>query len=611
MNDKSPLVSVIMPCYNREKYVVESIESILNQTYTNFEFIIIDDCSTDKTFEVVKEYAEKDKRILPFRNDKNYCYVYSLNKALKIAKGKYIARMDDDDISLPERLKKQVDFLENNEDIAVLGTFIEIFDNENNRYKSWIIESDNEVLKILMTFFNPICHPSVMIRKDFLEKYNITYSKKHEYSEDYIMWKTIIENNGKISNIPEILLKYRRHYNRVSEDISLLTVQRQIANDIRMDLLSNYFDKELSNKIISDFVVCPIENNNSIFLYKILKKMEVNSSISKNAVNYLIEKYCGIESDIHIFFASDDNYAKCLCVAIASILINSLPIDHFNFYILDGGISSNNKKNIIKLKQIKDFNVEFIKIDDNLFNNCPITEVCKYITKTTYYRYIIPKIKPELKKCFYFDCDIIVTNSLNLFWNTNIDNYYIAAVEELWDYYHNEIQNILNLNKTANAGILLINIEKWINDNIIDTLFDNTSILIKENKLKWQDQDVINYTFKDNIYFISPKYNLQQTAYFDGQHSLYSDEEMNFAKQSPVIIHYSGDIKPWQEGCRHPLAERYWDYIKYTPYKKDYKNHIQKNNSSKKWYNYIFSIEKNERYEIIRILGIKITIKSN
>lgn len=132
-----PLIYVVMSCYNREKYVVEAIESILNQTYTNFEFIIIDDCSTDNTFEIVKEYAKKDNRILALKNDKNYCYVHSLNKGIEIAKGKYIARMDDDDISLPERFEKQVEFLEKNEDIIALGTFIEIFSDDMKKYNLW------------------------------------------------------------------------------------------------------------------------------------------------------------------------------------------------------------------------------------------------------------------------------------------------------------------------------------------------------------------------------------------------------------------------------------------------------------------------------------------
>ena len=136
-HEELPLISVIMPCYNREKYIVEAIESILNQTYTNFEFIIIDDCSTDNTFEIVKEYAKKDNRILALKKDKNYCYVHSLNKGIEIAKGKYIARMDDDDISLPERFEKQVEFLEKNEDIIALGTFIEIFSDDMKKYNLW------------------------------------------------------------------------------------------------------------------------------------------------------------------------------------------------------------------------------------------------------------------------------------------------------------------------------------------------------------------------------------------------------------------------------------------------------------------------------------------
>ncbi|EAJ7443814.1 glycosyltransferase family 2 protein, partial [Campylobacter jejuni] len=100
-----------MPCYNRQEYIVDAIESILNQTYSNFEFIIIDDCSTDNTYEIVKKYAENDKRIIVLKNEKNQGIVYALNRGFSIAKGKYIARMDDDDISLPNRLEKQVEYM--------------------------------------------------------------------------------------------------------------------------------------------------------------------------------------------------------------------------------------------------------------------------------------------------------------------------------------------------------------------------------------------------------------------------------------------------------------------------------------------------------------------
>lgn len=596
-HEELPLISVIMPCYNREKYVVEAIESILNQTYTNFEFIIIDDCSTDNTFEIVKEYAKKDNRILALKNDKNYCYVHSLNKGIEIAKGKYIARMDDDDISLPERFEKQVEFLEKNEDIIVLGTFIEIFSDDMKKYNSWIEETETEVLKILINFFNPICHPSVMIRKSFLEEKKLNYSKEFEFSEEYYLWNQIIEKGGKIANLPDILLKYRRHYKRISENKNSISRQSNLFHRIRFNALSRIFNSRKAKKIEKTIIGYPFEYNNTLYLYDILKQIKNINSYKKyysdNAIKYIIDKYCGIESDMHIFFACDNNYSKYLFTAINSILKNSLPIDSFNFYILDGGISKSNKDRLKKLTKIKNFKIEFIEVDNKLFENCHIHETLQYISKATYYRYIIPKLKPNLKKCLYLDVDIVVEDSLNKLWNTNINNYYIAGVKELWDYYNEYSHKNLGVYHPINAGVLIINIEKWIKDNITNKLFYNTNYILKEYKLKFQDQDVINYTFKDNILFVSPRYNLQQTAFFDTHYNAYSDEEMHNSKIYPVIIHYSGNIKPWQKGCKHPLSEKYYKYTKL---------YFLRN---------IFSITNKNEFKVITIFGIKISIKNS
>ena len=129
-----PLVSVIMSVYNGEKYLVQAIDSILNQTYQNFEFIIIDDCSTDNSSHILQEYAKKDSRIKIIKKEKNIGikgFIENLNLGISIAEGKYIARMDADDISLPERFQKQVTFLENNPEIFMVGAQID-FINEKN-----------------------------------------------------------------------------------------------------------------------------------------------------------------------------------------------------------------------------------------------------------------------------------------------------------------------------------------------------------------------------------------------------------------------------------------------------------------------------------------------
>ena len=132
---------------------------------------------------------------------------------------------------------------------------------------------------------------------------------------------------------------------------------------------------------------------------------------------------------MHIFLAGDDNYTQHLCVAIASILVNSIELDYFNFYVVDGGISTKNKENINALKGLNDFKIEFIEIDNKLFEKCSISKhYNNSITKQTYYRYLIPRLKPSSTKILYPDVDIIVENSLNLLWNTNPNNTHAGIV---------------------------------------------------------------------------------------------------------------------------------------------------------------------------------------
>ena len=164
----SPHVSVVMSVYNEsEEYLRKSIESILNQTYTDFEFIIIlDNPDNKKAKDILKEYENKDGRIILLENEKNMGLAPSLNRGVKVARGKYIARMDADDIALPERFEKQLYFLENNQDYAVCFTQVFFIDEDGNlldRENSDVM-TDEQIRKVIF-IHNPLHHPTAMIRK--------------------------------------------------------------------------------------------------------------------------------------------------------------------------------------------------------------------------------------------------------------------------------------------------------------------------------------------------------------------------------------------------------------------------------------------------------------
>lgn len=232
-----PIVSVIMPIFNCQQYARESIESVLNQTFKNFEFLIIDDASTDQTVDIIKSY--KDERIKLIEKPKNDGYTNSLNYGLKIAKGKYIARMDADDISMPERFEKQVAFLELNSKTVLCGASYSIIgSNEftlNPQY--------NEDIKLGLLWTNCIAHPSVMLRAQTLKEFSLFYDVSKEPSEDYDLWVRLL-NYGELYNLPQILLQYRVHDTQVS--ILRQNVQKNIGNRIRCSLLLSCLETETS-----------------------------------------------------------------------------------------------------------------------------------------------------------------------------------------------------------------------------------------------------------------------------------------------------------------------------------------------------------------------------
>lgn len=207
--DKNPIISVLLPVYNCEKYIFEAIQSILNQTYNNFELLIIDDCSTDSTLQICKSF--QDNRIVIIEKEKNSGYTNSLNYGISIAKGIYIARMDGDDISLPTRFEKQVAFMEVNKDVVVCGTAFSIIETDN---LIRVPEKHDEIVTGMLKGCK-IAHPSVMLRKSAFIANDIVYNIEMEPAEDYALWVQLIAV-GKLHNLQEPLLKYRVHETQVS-----------------------------------------------------------------------------------------------------------------------------------------------------------------------------------------------------------------------------------------------------------------------------------------------------------------------------------------------------------------------------------------------------------
>ncbi len=237
----APKISVIMPVYNSEKYLNEAIESILRQSYTDFEFLIIDDCSTDNSPSIIQSY--RDPRIRYIHNDGNQGVAYSLNRGLALAQGEYIARMDADDISLPEKFKHQVSFLDQHPAVGVLGTAVCLMDASGKKRDKLSFPTEHISLYWRLCFFeNPIIHPTVMMRKDVVDRAG-GYLVEMTNSEDYDLWCRL-SGFTHLANLPDVHLHLRKHSENVSSKKWTDQKQKSIQNSQR--LLLKHLKEDIS-----------------------------------------------------------------------------------------------------------------------------------------------------------------------------------------------------------------------------------------------------------------------------------------------------------------------------------------------------------------------------
>jgi len=203
----NPMISVVMPAYNARGYIALAIESVLNQTFQGFEFIIIEDPSSDDTNEIIEGYREHDPRIQHILNNPNLGLTASLNKGIDISHGEFIARMDADDISYPDRFEKQVSYLRQNPDVCLIATSFERIDEEGNVISRNSLKPGKDGLKKMMEITNSVVHGSVMFRREKVLALG-KYREGIRYAEDYDLWLRIMERYD-IDILPDILYKFR------------------------------------------------------------------------------------------------------------------------------------------------------------------------------------------------------------------------------------------------------------------------------------------------------------------------------------------------------------------------------------------------------------------
>jgi glycosyltransferase involved in cell wall biosynthesis len=228
-NNHTPAVTVLLPVYNAADFLAQTIQSILAQTFTDFELLLINDGSTDHSVSIVNTFT--DSRIRLVHNEKNIGLIATLNKGAVLARGRYIARMDADDIALPQRLEKQVAFLDSNTGVDVVAAFVDFINTDGEVTGQWSVDRDAATeagIRRLMPGTNCIAHPSVMIRTDVLRKF--LYSDAQKGAEDYDLWLRMLAAGKRIAKLPEVVLHYRIH-------AASITVQLKAAEPVEKRLL--------------------------------------------------------------------------------------------------------------------------------------------------------------------------------------------------------------------------------------------------------------------------------------------------------------------------------------------------------------------------------------
>lgn len=225
-----PKATVLMPVYNAGKFLREAIDSILNQTFRDFEFLIINDGSTDNSREIIQSY--RDERIRLVDNETNIRLIATLNKGIELARGEYIARMDADDVCLPQRLEKQVAFMDAHPEVGLCGSFLRTLGLEKNYDIAF--ETEHDRIKFRLFFDTHFPHPAAMLRKSVMMQHNLRFEKEYIHAEDFEMWNRMAEV-CKLAIIPEVLVLKRSHREQISA-VHIAT-QDKISRMIRTGLI--------------------------------------------------------------------------------------------------------------------------------------------------------------------------------------------------------------------------------------------------------------------------------------------------------------------------------------------------------------------------------------
>lgn len=377
-----------------------------------------------------------------------------------------------------------------------------------------------------------------------------THYKKHHYIKDYkVALKILSEkfpefnkavkeyNNSKYAYFTNCFIMSKDLFNKYSEWLFSILFEAD-------KFIKNYKDT-FDNRVMG-FIA---ERLFGVYITYLKQK-----GLKIKELQQIIVQETDLKRYIPIVFSCNNNYTLPLCGAISTLKNNADKEDFFFVYIINTKKNLNylNKKLISRMKD-KNCKIQFLAIDEKMFNDMPITGCGSHITIETYYRFLLPQLLPMYNKVLYLDCDVNIKSSLYNLYNTDINEYYIGGVEDILS---NESMVRLNLSQYVNAGVLLINLNKWRQNDIQNKLFDYTKN--NKNKIFWQDQDVLNIVLQSGIKYLDKTWNAQV-----GEYECCYASGFNDIGETAKIIHFIGVMKPWNYGNKSPFKHEYHGTIKH------------------------------------------------
>ena len=598
---EKPKVSVILPIYNAEQYLKECLNSIINQTFKEIEIICVNDGSTDNSLDIIKKYAQRDGRI-KYINKPNAGYGQTMNCGLDLATGEYIGIVEPDDYietTMYEILYKRAK--ETNVDF-VKGDVYFWYSKTNKRTYSNIITNKNLYNEVQYDLSNTglmvgaIANCAGIYRTEFLEQHHIRYheSPGASFQDQGFYYQVMFHaHSGLFLNIP--LYHYRQdnqassvndlskvfcifdEYKFVHECLAKVPYKERFYPLLYRKMINSYLWNlsRIGTDLAPDFKVKICEHFNIA-----VKNRELTREVVGNEFWKRILPFLNIEDShtIPIILSSSKQYAPLLYVTMFSVLMNAKINTHYEFYLLiQSGFSLRNTEKISGLEQAFNCSIHFVDMK-NAFSD--LEQPIAHVATPTYYKLLAANILPKgYSKCIYLDVDVCVCTDLSDLIDTDIKGYYLAGVVAPGYYFNEEYHcprlGLDSMRNYINAGVLLMNLEEIRRDNVTQKF-----VKLSQKNYETVDQDVINVACYNKIKLLPLKYNVMPERireYSSELKELFSEEEIEEAKNNPSIIHYVDKVKPW-DACEIFMADYWWKYAAKTGLFRDYRKYL------KQWY---------------------------